>query len=73
MPDVSDWPLFTRVEKVRTQFAEGTKVVVAIGGWGDSEGFEEAAQSEEGCLRRMLKLWWSLRRRMVMLLVSSID
>jgi GH18 family chitinase len=47
-PATSDWPLFTSVEKVRSQFADGTKVMVAIGGWGDTEGFEEAARSEEG-------------------------
>lgn len=44
----SEWPLFTTVDTVRSQFAEGTKVMVAIGGWGDTEGFSEAAKSEEG-------------------------
>jgi GH18 family chitinase len=44
----SEWPLFTTVDNVRSQFAEGTKVMVAIGGWGDTEGFSEAAKSEEG-------------------------
>jgi GH18 family chitinase len=48
-PDsVAEWPLFTTVDAVRSQFAEGTKVVVAIGGWGDTEGFSEAARSDEG-------------------------
>jgi len=45
---VAEWPLFTTVDAVRLQFAEGTKVMVAIGGWGDTEGFSEAARSEEG-------------------------
>lgn len=38
------FPLFTTVEKVRGQFQPDTKVMVAIGGWGDSQGFEEAAR-----------------------------
>lgn len=45
-PEVSDWPLFTTVENVRTQFAKGTAVMVAIGGWGDTKGFSEAAATE---------------------------
>lgn len=45
-PDVSDWPLFTTVEKVRSHFAKGTTVMVAIGGWGDTKGFSEAAATE---------------------------
>lgn len=40
------WPLFTTVDKVRSQFADGTAVMVAIGGWGDTEGFSAAAASE---------------------------
>lgn len=39
----SEWPLFTTVEKARSQFLPGTKIMVAIGGWGDTAGFEEAA------------------------------
>jgi len=39
---VSDWPLFTTVDEVRSKFAEGTKIMVAIGGWGDT-GFSKAA------------------------------
>ncbi|KAK2790447.1 hypothetical protein FQN53_009470 [Emmonsiellopsis sp. PD_33] len=38
--------LFTSVDKVRGQFAQGTKVMVAIGGWGDTEGFSVAARNE---------------------------
>ena len=39
----SQYPLFTDVETVRSQFAPGTSVMVAIGGWGDTEGFSKAA------------------------------
>ncbi|TLD14212.1 uncharacterized protein PgNI_03529 [Pyricularia grisea] len=42
-----EWPLFTSVETVRRQFLPGTKVMVAIGGWGDTAGFETAAASAE--------------------------
>jgi GH18 family chitinase len=42
----SEFPLFTDVETVRSQFAFGTAVMVAIGGWGDTEGFSKAAATE---------------------------
>ena len=42
----SDWPLFTTVEEVRSKFAPSTAVVVAVGGWGDTKGFSEAAVSD---------------------------
>jgi len=42
-----DWPLFDTVENVRGKFTKGTKVMVAIGGWGDTQGFEQAARTEE--------------------------
>ncbi|KAL5946194.1 hypothetical protein ACKVV1_004966 [Pyricularia oryzae] len=42
-----EWPLFTSVETVRRQFLPGTKVMIAIGGWGDVAGFETAAASAE--------------------------
>jgi GH18 family chitinase len=42
-----DWPLFTSVLDARNIFQEGTKIMVAIGGWGDDEGFEVAARTEE--------------------------
>ena len=45
-PDVSEWPLFTTVEDVRPKFAEGTKIMIAIGGWGDTSGFSHAASTE---------------------------
>lgn len=33
---------------MRAQFAPDTKVMIAIGGWGDTKGFSEAARTEEG-------------------------
>ncbi|TVY48016.1 Endochitinase [Lachnellula occidentalis] len=42
------FPLWTSVAEVRGKFREGTRIMVAIGGWGDTEGFEEAAGTEEG-------------------------
>lgn len=39
------YPLFTSVDKVRQNFPPTTKVLVAIGGWGNSLGFEDAAQN----------------------------
>lgn len=46
-PTQSEWPLFTTIDKVRPQFAEGTIIQVAIGGWGDTDGFSTAAKTEE--------------------------
>jgi GH18 family chitinase len=43
LKEVSDWPLFTTVDEVRSKFAEGTKIMIAIGGWGDTVGFSKAA------------------------------
>lgn len=40
----ADYPLFTSVEEVRQNFQSTTKILVAIGGWGNSAGFEKAAQ-----------------------------
>ncbi|KAG9378262.1 Glycoside hydrolase family 18 protein [Pyrenophora tritici-repentis] len=40
------WPLFTTVDTVRSQFAPGTVVMVAIGGWGDTASFCEAAKDD---------------------------
>ena len=44
----NEWPLFTTVAKVRPKFADGTKIQVAIGGWGNTDGFSRAAKTEEG-------------------------
>lgn len=41
-----DFPLFTSVTQVRNQFNPGTKIMVAVGGWGDSQGFETACRDE---------------------------
>lgn len=45
-PGLSEWPLFTTVETVRSQFPPKTAIMVAIGGWGDTQGFSEAAASD---------------------------
>ncbi|PHH71539.1 hypothetical protein CDD80_5215 [Ophiocordyceps camponoti-rufipedis] len=39
------FPLFTSVDDVRSKFRPDTKILIAIGGWGDSQGFEDAARS----------------------------
>jgi len=44
-PEPSTWPLFTTVDTVRSQFAPGTAVMVAIGGWGDTASFSDAAKT----------------------------
>jgi hypothetical protein len=43
----SEWPLFTTVEEVRPKFARETAIQIAIGGWGDTAGFERAAETPE--------------------------
>ncbi|KAK7190239.1 hypothetical protein DPSP01_006773 [Paraphaeosphaeria sporulosa] len=45
-PDRDEWPLFTSVKETREKFAKDTKIMVAIGGWGNEDGFREAARSE---------------------------
>ncbi|KAL7807504.1 glycoside hydrolase family 18, chitinase [Trichoderma aethiopicum] len=39
-----EFPLFATVNQVRQHFKADTKIMVAIGGWGDTQGFEEAAR-----------------------------
>ena len=46
-PRSPSWPLFTTVEETRLRFAEGTAIMVAVGGWGDTAGFEVAAATED--------------------------
>ncbi len=46
-PGRTDWPMFTTVDEVRTKFSKDTKVLVAIGGWGDTAGFSAAALNDE--------------------------
>lgn len=43
----TEYPLFTNVSSVRDGFEPGTKVSVAIGGWGDWQGFQAAARTPE--------------------------
>lgn len=42
----TQWPLFTTVSHTRTRFAPGTKVLVAVGGWGDTDAFSIAARTD---------------------------
>lgn len=42
----AEFPLFTTIQDVRSKFVLGTKVTVAIGGWGDNDGFSVAARSD---------------------------
>ncbi|KAK9420585.1 putative Chitinase 18-4 [Seiridium unicorne] len=41
-----DWPLFMSIAETRSRFRSGTKIMVAIGGWGDTNGFDTAARTE---------------------------
>ncbi|KAL4907589.1 hypothetical protein BDW74DRAFT_126175 [Aspergillus multicolor] len=43
----SNWPLFTTIDAVRAKFSPGIPILVAIGGWGDTQGFSEGARTEE--------------------------
>lgn len=43
----NEWPLFTSIQDVRHKFTRKTLVQVAIGGWGDTDGFSEAAKTEK--------------------------
>lgn len=42
----AEFPFFTTVAETRQKFNANTKIMVAIGGWGDSAGFEEAARDD---------------------------
>ncbi|KAK0611076.1 glycoside hydrolase superfamily [Immersiella caudata] len=46
-PTRTEWPLFTTVDQVRANFTKDTKVMIAIGGWGDTIGFSVAALTPE--------------------------
>lgn len=39
----SSWPLFTTPSAVRGEFSTGVSIMVAIGGWGDTNTFTKAA------------------------------
>ncbi|KIH90243.1 hypothetical protein SPBR_00507 [Sporothrix brasiliensis 5110] len=43
-----EWPLFTTVDATRRLVSPTTKVLVAIGGWGDTAGFAQAARTASG-------------------------
>lgn len=45
--NISSFPLFATVKEVRAKFAKGTAIMVAIGGWGDTNGFSQAAKTEK--------------------------
>ena len=45
------WPLFTTIPEIRPKFHPLTKFVVAIGGWGDTAGFDVAARDEQSRAR----------------------
>jgi len=47
VPHTSQWPLFMPVPEARSKFQYGTKIMVAIGGWGDTSGFDTAARTEQ--------------------------
>lgn len=40
------WPLFTTIEAVRPLVSPQTKLLVAIGGWGDTAGFAQGARTQ---------------------------
>ncbi|KAF7588173.1 hypothetical protein BBP40_006110 [Aspergillus hancockii] len=44
--NVTEWPLFTTVEATRSKFPSGTSIMIAIGGWGDTQGFSVAAATD---------------------------
>jgi GH18 family chitinase len=41
------WDMFTTVGEVRPKFPNSTKIMVAIGGWGDTDGFSVGAKTNE--------------------------
>ncbi|KAI0466243.1 glycoside hydrolase family 18 protein [Xylaria cf. heliscus] len=45
------WPIFISVDEARSKFDHGTKIMVAIGGWGDTSGFDTAARTKESRAR----------------------
>ncbi|RYC55442.1 hypothetical protein CHU98_g10765 [Xylaria longipes] len=47
----SSWSIFMSIEEARSKFDSGTKIMVAIGGWGDTSGFDTAARTKESRAR----------------------
>ncbi|KAI0102684.1 glycoside hydrolase family 18 protein [Nemania sp. FL0031] len=43
----SSWPIFMSVAEARARFEPSTKIMVAIGGWGDTSGFDTAARTDK--------------------------
>jgi GH18 family chitinase len=43
----ADWPIFMSVDETRAKFKPLTKVMIAIGGWGDTAGFELGMRTEQ--------------------------
>ncbi|KAL9619237.1 MAG: hypothetical protein Q9160_006089 [Pyrenula sp. 1 TL-2023] len=41
------WSLFTTVDDVRPRFHPSTSITIAIGGWGDTNGFSKAAATDK--------------------------
>jgi len=44
-PGQQEWPLFTTFDKVRPKFAHDTKILISVGGWGDTAAFSHAART----------------------------
>lgn len=40
------WKPFEPIDTMRKRFSSDTKLLVAIGGWGDTSGFSEGAKDE---------------------------
>ncbi|KAI0827517.1 glycoside hydrolase family 18 protein [Hypoxylon sp. FL0890] len=47
----STWPIFMAVDEARSKFLPGTRIMVAIGGWGNSADFDPAARTDESRAR----------------------
>ncbi|KAF1957286.1 42 kDa endochitinase-like protein [Byssothecium circinans] len=47
VPNQTAWDLFTTVSEVRSKFPNSAKIMVAIGGWGNTDGFSTAAKTAE--------------------------
>lgn len=47
VPNQSEWPLFTSIAQIRPNFPDSARILVAIGGWGNTDGFSKAAKTKE--------------------------
>jgi chitinase len=56
----SDYPAqfqpFESLEKMRKRFGPDTKIMIAIGGWGDTSGFSEGAKDEVSRTRYVMNV-----------------